>query len=107
MVFGRQLGSGRLEEVLFSTEMLACWEEQEDCCSCYYLGYWHDWRVRASGNVAGIHTEPPSTTILMKVILAGYLSLAGPHMAARSWGSRALCSNLGSVSSSQGGCKQF
>lgn len=37
-----------------------------------------------SGNVAGIHTEPPSTLILMKVTLADCLSLVEPHMVARS-----------------------
>lgn len=60
-----------------------------------------------SGNVAGIHKEPPSTRISVKVILVDCLSLPGPHMAARSWGSEALCSNPGSVSSSQSGCKQI
>jgi hypothetical protein len=30
-----------------------------------------------SGNVAGIHTEPPSTIILMKVILADCLPVIG------------------------------
>lgn len=64
MVLGEQLGSGRLGEVLFSTETLACWEGQEDCCGCYYLGY----------------TEPPLTVIPMKVILADLpVTSRAPH----------------------------
>lgn len=33
MVFEEQLGSGWLREVLFSTEMLACWGEHEDAAA--------------------------------------------------------------------------
>lgn len=77
---GKQLGSGRLGEVLFSTEMLARWEGQEDCCGCYCLGYWHDWRALGLRERGRDPHRPTLNYNPDDVILAACLLLARlPH----------------------------
>lgn len=95
MVFEEQLGSGWLREVLFSTEMLACWGEHEDAAAARatILATGRTGGHEASENMGDPHVitlnynpEAGEDVLACHPLLTACLWLVEAPVAARGWG---------------------
>lgn len=110
MVLGKQLGRGWLTAVLFSTEMPACREEQEERAAAV-LAPGMTGGQRASENVAGIHTVTlnctPEVGKDVELVTACHWQSPTWRLGAGVREPGVPGSNPGSVGSSPSSCKQI